>query len=1055
MSESVVFQRRDFLKMLGLGVAGAATGCGTRPADRLIPYLVAPNDVLPGVPYWYATTCRECSAGCGVLAKQREGRVIKLEGNPNHPVNRGGLCARGHAALQALYDPDRLKSPMVKEGSGWKAITWAEAMTLAGGKLTAARGRGALVTGNITGSLHKLSSEWATAVGASHLVYEPFAHESLREANRRTFGVASVPQTDFSRARFVLSLGADFLETWGAPVSQMRGFTQKRSEDRTASFVAVEPRLSMTAANADEWVAIRPGTEMAFALGLARLILSEGLATAAGAGGLLELVSAYTPEAVEQQTDVPVDTLRRIARAFGTRRPSLAVAGGIAAQSEQSVALLAAVNLLNHLVGNVGETVRFDRALNYDAVGSFADVQRLIGAMGEGQVGALVVHGANPVYAVPAWAGFAAAMDKVPFKVALATALDETAERCDLVLPVSHSLETFGDAQTTPGVYSLTQPAMRPLPMFDSRPAGDALIGLAQAAGAMSFPANWKDYLLAEWRTLHGRFGAGRDWDTFWADSLKAGGVFQETPVTSTDARWSGAPVFAAAELKGNGDYALVVYPTIALHDGRGANKTWLQELPDQATKVVWGSWAEIHPETAAKLGVQMGDPVRVETDAGSVEVPAFVYPGIRKDTVAIPLGQGHTAYGRFATGRGVNALALLPPAQDQASGAVAYLSARARLSKGTKAEFLARTQRNFDQHDRRIAQIIPVSALLAASAATQAPPAQEHGTPGHGAGPAGGQETHAQAHGAAEKGHSMMHRPEQTKPGKHTEPRAHAPNEKIPAHSISAFQSHEVVRSPRRIPVSEGMYGNAKHRWAMAIDLDRCTGCSACVVACNAENNIPAVGPKMIQRGREMHWLRIERFDGEEGKARTAHGPDVRFVPMLCQHCTDAPCEIVCPVYATYHNPEGLNAQVYNRCVGTRYCSNNCPYKVRAFNFFDYGAPEKETFAFHEPLNWQLNPDVTVRSKGVMEKCTFCVQRILEGKGNAKDEERPLRDGEIKTACQQSCPTEAIVFGDLMDPNARVTQLSKNDERRYWVLEELNTKPGITYLKKIERESA
>jgi len=1031
MSESVVFQRRDFLKLLGLGIAGAATSCGTPPADRLIPYLVAPNDVLPGVPYWYASTCRECDAGCGIVAKQREGRIIKLEGNPNHPVNRGGLCGRGHAALQALYDPDRLKSPMVKQGSSWKAVTWAEAMAMAGSKLSAARGKMALVTGNHTGSLHKLSAAWAAAAGATHLVYEPFAHESEREANRRTFGVASVPQADFSRANFVLSLGADFLETWGSPVSQMRGFAEKRAADRHAAFVAVEPRLSMTAANADEWVAIKPGTEMAFALGIARVILAEGLAVTPGAAALLDMVSAYTPEAVAEQTDVPADTVRRIARAFASRRPSLAVAGGIAAQSDQSVPLLAAVNLLNYAVGNIGETVRFDRALNYDSVGSFADMQSLIGTMGEGQLGALVVHGANPVYALPAWAGIAAAMDKVPFKVALASAFDETADRCDLVLPVSHSLESYGDAQTMRGVYSLQQPTMKPLPMFDSRPAGDIMIGLAQAGGAVAgFPATWKDYLVNEWKSLHGRFGKGRDFDTFWTDTQQAGGVWEESPAPAP--HWSGAPVFAATELKGSGDVALILYPTIALHDGRGANKNWLQELPDGTSKAVWGSWAEIHPETAAKLGVGMGDPLHVETEAGSVDVPAFLYAGMRKDVVAIPLGQGHTAYGRYATGRGVNALALLPPAQDQASGAVAYLCARAKLSKAASAMPLVRTQREFDQGDRRVAQVIPVSALLAASAVTT--PAGEHGE--------------AAAHG---EGMSQMHQPAQTKLGKYTEPMQRPPDYKEPAHSISAFESKEVVRGPRRIPVTQGMYAHGQHRWAMAIDLDRCTGCASCVVGCVSENNIPAVGPKMIQRGREMHWIRIERFE-EKPNGR---GADVRFVPMMCQHCSDAPCEIVCPVYATYHNPEGLNAQVYNRCVGTRYCSNNCPYKVRAFNFFDYGAPEKETFAFHEPLNWQLNPDVTVRSKGVMEKCTMCIQRILEGKGNAKDESRAVRDGEIKTACQQSCPTEAIVFGDLLDEGSRVAQLSKGDSRRYWVLEELNTKPGVTYLKKIQRDTA
>jgi molybdopterin-containing oxidoreductase family iron-sulfur binding subunit len=442
---------------------------------------------------------------------------------------------------------------------------------------------------------------------------------------------------------------------------------------------------------------------------------------------------------------------------------------------------------------------------------------------------------------------------------------------------------------------------------------------------------------------------------------------------------------------------------------------------------------AAVPPKNGSKLGVGTGDPLRIETEAGTVEGPAYLYAGMRKDVVAIPLGQGHTAYGRYANGRGVNALTLLSPAQDQASGAVAFLSARARLAKGAKPALLARTQRVIEQYDREVAQVIPVAALLAgAGAAVPAVP------------PVGAEAEHA-------GGGSMRLDPSQTRLGTSTEPRLPTPGQKIPAHSISAFQAKETIRGPRRIPVDQGMYGRAEHRWAMAIDLDRCTGCSACVVGCSSENNVPTVGPEMIKRGREMQWIRIERF--EETKPHDG-STSVRFTPMMCQHCTDAPCETVCPVYATYHSPEGLNAQVYNRCVGTRYCSNNCPYKVRAFNFFDYSAPEKETFAFPEPLNWQLNPDVTVRSKGVMEKCTMCVQRILEGKGNAKDEKRPVKDGEIQTACQQSCPTDAIVFGDLLDPESRVAKLSKSDPRRYWVLEDLNTKPGVTYLKKIERET-
>jgi len=578
-------------------------------------------------------------------------------------------------------------------------------------------------------------------------------------------------------------------------------------------------------------------------------------------------------------------------------------------------------------------------------------------------------------------------------------------------------------------VHSLVQPAMQRVPLFESRETGDVLIALARDGGfGGGLPSDWRAHVKARWATLHGRLGRGTGFDAFWNGALQKGGVWED--VGSPSVRWGQAPAVATPQLRGEGDLTLIVYPSLAHYDGRGANKPWLQELPDPTTKIVWNSWVEMHPETAAGLGIHEGDGVKVETEAGSLELPVYLYAGIRKDTIAIPLGQGHTAYGRHANGRGVNALALLPPAQDGAAGALAYLGARARASKAAGVPHAIATQRGMDQADREVAQIVPVSALMAGKADVS----------GHPAGRA------ARGSHEAEVGEHATP-PSQTRPGKFTEPREGG--ESKPAHAISAFEPEHHARSPRQIPVREGSYGNAQHRWAMAIDLNRCTGCAACVVACHAENNVPMTGPDPIKNGREMHWIRIERY--EEHVAPGTH--DVRFAPMMCQHCSDAPCEIVCPVYATYHNPEGLNAQVYNRCVGTRYCSNNCPYKVRAFNFFEYASPEKPTFAFAEPLNWQLNPDVTVRSKGVMEKCTMCVQRILEGKGHARDQERALKDLEIQTACQQSCPTQAIVFGDLLDPESEVSKRS-HDERAYWVLGELNTKPGVTYLKKIARES-
>jgi anaerobic selenocysteine-containing dehydrogenase/Fe-S-cluster-containing dehydrogenase component len=1056
MSEPAAFQRRDFLKLVGIGVAGAVGGCAPRPAERLIPYLVPPKDLLPGVAYWYASTCLECPSGCGLLVKTREGRAIKLEGNPAHPVNRGGLCARGHASLQGLYHPDRIAAPMLKQGGTWKKATWDEAMKLVADKLGEAQKNGsgiAVLTDHRPGSLEKLVGEWAAAAHAERVVYEPFAPHALVEANRRTFGQAAVPHYDFERAQFVLSFGADFLETWLSPAGHARGFSAMRARQPGGYFVAVEPRLSLTGSNADEWLAARAGTELAVALGMVNVILTEGLG--AGGGGAGDAVEAFTPEAVEQQTDVKADDLRRIARAFAAARPSLAVAGGIASQSEQSVATIAAVNLLNQVVGNVGQTIRFDRTLNLDALSKFGDLQALANRMSSGGAGVLVVSGANPAYAAPSWAGFTAAMDKVPFKVAIGSVLDETSERCDVLLPTTHWLESLGDAESVRGVRSLVQPTMQKLPMFDARPAGDVFLDLARGAGFGSgMSASWAEYLEHEWRGLHPRFGHGGDFDTFWADAKKTGGVWEEPAAAGGSASWSGAPAFALPELRGAGDLALVVFPTVGLYDGRGADKPWLQELPDPTTKAVWGSWVEMHPETAAKMSIKQGDAVKVETEAGAVEVPVYLYAGIRRDTIAIPLGQGHTSLGRYAKGIGVNAVALIPAAQDAASQSVAYLSAKAKVTKIAKSIDLVVTQREKQLHERDFAQIIPVSALLAAGSSTpRQATADAHGVAvidsAHGGEPAAHGATAADGHEAGSEAHHVSP-PSQTRPGEWTEPRQLKEGERIPAHAISAYRPEESVRHPRAVPITRGDYKNGQHRWAMAIDLDRCTGCSACVTACYAENNIPVVGPEMVKRGREMAWLRIERFDE---KLSPDGDKDVRHLPMLCQHCGDAPCEIVCPVYATYHNYEGLNAQIYNRCVGTRYCSNNCPYKVRAFNWFDYSAPEKATFAFPEPLNWQLNPDVTVRSKGVMEKCTFCVQRILEGKGYAKDENRALKDGEIQTACQQSCPSEAIVFGDLLDPESKVAKLSYDDPRHYWALTELNTKPGVTYLKRVVRK--
>jgi molybdopterin-containing oxidoreductase family iron-sulfur binding subunit len=991
--------RRRFLKVLGVAGGGslAATACGSDQPEKLIPYLIPVDDQVPGVATWYATTCRECPAGCGLHVRVREGRAVKLEGNPNHPINRGRLCARGQAGLQGLYNPDRVRGPLAKNAAGaFEPISWQDAITRVGERLGAAQAQQVwFVTGNEAGSFDRLVGEWMSGLGAAgRVVFEPLGYEALRHATQQVFGTDELPYYDFSAARYVLSFGADFLETWGSPVEQTRGFTASHAyrDGKMGRLVHVEPRMSLTGQNADEWIAPVPGTEWMLALAIAHVILRDRLGSPpADAGRLRVALQDYAPDAVADRCGVTPETIQRLAREF-TAGPSLALGGGMGGQHAEAHATAAAAHLLNYVAGNVGKTVVFGLASDPAGGSSYQRVADLAQAMQDGKVSLLLVHGANPAYATPPGLGFAAAMAKVPFKVSFSRFLDETAMQADVILPDHDPLEQWNDYEPRAGAHFLQQPVMQPV--FDTRQTGDLLLDLARRMGGRLAQrltaATYKDYLQDSWRRLHQAMGRREPFEEFWTSSLEQGGVWSEprrrgANLAAGAAGVSVKPAAAAEE----GRFTLIVYPSSVFYDGRAANRPWLQELPDPVTKLGWTTWVEIHPDTATKLGIADGDVVEIASDAGKVEAVAVLYPGIRPDTVAMPLGQGHTAFGRYAQGRGANAYALLAAQPASFGGVVHYAAVTVRLTGDH--EKLPTRSGNSRQLDRGIGQAVALTALL-------------------------------------QKGFEPQ-REEQAAP---------IP-EKI-EEVLDQWQEEQYQDWRNR-----GNYAGEHPKWGMAIDLSRCTGCSACVTACYAENNLPVVGKELMQRGREMSWLRIERYFEGGGEEPL----EVRTVPMLCQQCGNAPCEPVCPVFAAYHTPDGLNGQVYNRCVGTRYCSNNCPYKVRYFNWFDYQNPEDPAFSWPEPLHWQLNPDVTVRSKGVMEKCTFCVQRIRGAQHQARMRKTPLQDGEIQTACQQGCPADAIVFGDLNDPASRVSQLAV-DGRAYHVLEGLNTRPSVTYLARV-----
>lgn len=1031
--------RRNFLKVLGVTGAGAGlTGCGTGGAERLIPYVVPHEEIVPGVATWYRTTCRECPAGCGMNVRTREGRAVKAEGNPLSPISHGRLCARGQASLHGLYDPDRVPRPLARRGAeDYDALTWDEAERQLAAQLQANRGRTIMLTGNYTGTMDALADQFAQALGIRRVRWEPIGYEPLRTANRMIFGVDAVPVHDFKQADVVISFGADFLETWLSPVDYAHGWVQSHaySQGRKGHMIWVGPHQSLTGMNADEWLNIRPGTEHLVALAIARLVADNG----GNAGSQAAVLAGVDVNDAAQRAGISPERLRQVATLFARNGRSLAVGPGVASTHAAATAVAAAVAILNQVAGNVGRTLRLEQREEHAANnGSYAEMQALVQEMRQGGVGALLIHGPNPLYNMPEHDTVNEALAAVPFIASFSPMLDETSERAHLLLPDHHFLESWGDFVPRTGITALVQPIM--VPVFQTKQTGDVLLSVARRMNApLATQTNtYYDFLRERWaRDIMPGAGIGGDFEDAWREALQTGFVESTAAQPAAAAPVTGGAGAAQGMLEsmsimeasftgetGDDAFHLVVYPSYRFFDGRLANRAWLQELPDPISKFCWSSWVEINPAVADRLRIDNGHMIEVETARGTVTLPAWRHPGVREDTIAIQMGQGHEGLGRYANARGINAMRLLEPAADPLSGALVTTQTRARMRNTGRWERPVQSSLQDNQDNREIARRVQLEdarhrdeergfALLPLG--NDPRPANTYVDDGH----------------TGYGGRGV---------GVHREPDEHPFDRRVDNLQGSAgWSPAEVDASPQGWPPPNthyGEYSEAQPRWAMAIDLERCIGCSACTTACYAENNIGIVGPEQIAKGRHLNWIRIERYFEGEGE-----NLETMFLPMMCQQCGTAPCEPVCPVYAAYHTPDGLNAQVYNRCVGTRYCANNCPYKVRVFNWYSHEWPE--------PLNWQLNPDVTVREKGVMEKCTFCVQRIRDAENTARLENRGTTDGEIVPACAQTCPGDAIVFGNIKDPGSRVARVAASG-RGYRVLEGINTQSAITYLRKV-----
>ena len=1009
--------RRDFLKIVGLSAGAAATaGCGD-PVDKLIPYVIQPEEITPGIPVLYASTCQECPAACGLHVKTREGRPIKLEGNPDHPINRGRLCARGQTGIGRTYHPDRIEGPASRSGDGsLQAVGWDDVKNKLAAKLGSAAQKTWILGGHVGPSLDGLIDQFVSATGlAGRLTYEPFGQHALIEASEAVFGVSAAPVFDVSNADVIVDFGADFLDTGFSPTEHAAQFSNNRDvaahSDGGARLIAIGPRQNLTASNADQWIPAAPGSEGLLALALARSVADrKGSDVAGSALAGADVNAALSAAGIERSVfDGIVDKLVSAKRA-------VALPPGIAASTTAGSGAAAAVLLLNVVVGAVGNLLKIP-ATDAKPTSTLKDVIRLITEMKAGNVDCLLIHDLNPVFSLPESAGFKDALAKVDLVVSFASLVDETTEIANLLVPDHTAMESWGDASPRPGVRSLVQPTVRPL--FNTQALGDTLLSVARAMGgnvAEQLPSgSWKSVVEANWS------------DTNWRKALARGGVFEAMPTREVTVAASAANLQPGApRLQGSGDLTLVTFPHSYYGDGRGAALPWMQEIPDPVTKISWNSWAEISPKKAKELGVVFGDVISIDTGIGSIDVSVYPRGGVRDDIVAIPIGQGHTV-GHFASmagdgqpgvARGANVAVVLPAALDE-SGGQAYLSTKASVTKTGRFRRLALSQWTDNQRKRRLALEVSIYDLA------------KTGGMAHFAAAASAAESEGEHAGDAE-------------------------------HTEAAAGGHHFEGPPFEFDAANDADPGQPYRWGMTIDNDKCTGCSACVAACYIENNGTIVGEVEAIRRREMSWLRIERYVGEgdddvrDGAERrpTPDGEilgrnEVRHLPMLCQQCGAAPCEAVCPVIATYHSPEGINAMTYNRCVGTRYCANNCTYKVRRFNYFDYGR-----------LNWpglmglMLNPDVTVRGQGVMEKCTFCSQRISAARQPAKDAGREIADGDVVTACQQACPSNAIEFGNVKDAASTAVQKAKQgDDRAYHALQELNTRPAVTYLAQVRRE--
>ncbi|MCD9573345.1 TAT-variant-translocated molybdopterin oxidoreductase [Flavobacterium soyae] len=964
--------RRDFLKYVGFSTAAVTLAACEGPVHKSIPYVLQPEQIIPGVADYYATTVFDGFDFANLLVKTREGRPIKIENNTISGA-KFSANARIHASILGLYDSMRLKAPKLDgKASSWSAVDLKIKSSLADAK--AKGGQVVLLTNTLASpSTEKLIGEFiAKNPNAKHVVYDAVSSSDALDAFETVYGERALVDYDFSKASLIVSVGADFLGDWqggGYDAGYAKGrIPQNGKMSRHFQF---ESNMTLSGAAADKRVPMSTADQKQALVQIYNIV-----------------VGASVPVALDAKFKAEVVKAAQQLKASGTKG---ILVSGIEDKNAQLLVLA-----INQALASEAFSTAGTRQIRK---GSNAVVGQLLKDMNAGSVHTLIMSGVNPAYTLADSASFVSGLKKVKTSVAFSLKEDETAAITTIAAPAPHYLESWGDVVITKGTYSLTQPTIRPI--FDTKQFQDVLLSLNGT------PGNFYDYL----KVNSGAIIAGSSWNKVLHDGVF---VIGSTALAGGSFDFAGA-ASALAKSKSAGDFELVLYTKTGMGDGQHANNPWLQEFPDPITRVSWDNYVTVSNADAKKLGLSNeivangglnGSYATITTADGSKleNVPVIVQPGQAVGTVGLAVGYGRKAALKEEMQVGLNAYALYKNFNSVQSVSIAKANGEHEFAcvQGQKT-LMGR------------GDIIKETTLDVFNKENA-----EHWNP---------------------------------------QPMVSLDHQEVKATTVDLWESFDRTTG---------------HHFNLSIDLNACTGCGACVIACHAENNVPVVGKAEVRRSRDMHWLRIDRyyssestFEGDNERKEKIAGlssslstfnemekagenPQVAFQPVMCQHCNHAPCETVCPVAATSHGRQGQNHMAYNRCVGTRYCANNCPYKVRRFNWFLYNKNSEFDYHMNDDLGRMvLNPDVNVRSRGVMEKCSMCIQMTQATILNAKKEGRPIVDGEFQTACSSACSSGAMIFGDVNDAESKVAKLAA-DDRSYHLLEHVGTKPNVVYHVKV-----